>query len=83
MSTPPTPPPPTTPHTSKVALPAHVWARFDDGWRPAILLRWIQQGNGTWMGEVAAADDAGDAARFLFAANLLRPCPQPAPTDSS
>lgn len=79
MNTPPKPPP--GGRVSKVALPAHAWARFDDAWRPAVLLRWVHHDNGTWSGEVATVDDTGSAALYLIASSCLRPCPLPPPDE--
>lgn len=57
----------------RTPLPTHAWARFDDGWRPALLLRWIRNPDNTWSGEIATTSDDGSAALFVMAAGVLRP----------
>ena len=57
---------------TKAPVPGHAWAKFGDGWRPVLLVRWIRNADGTWAGEVAAVDEHGQAGLFVVAASLLR-----------
>ncbi|MEL4356513.1 MULTISPECIES: hypothetical protein [unclassified Luteococcus] len=57
---------------TKATVPGHAWAKFGDGWRPVLLVRWIRNLDGTWAGEVAAVDDTGQAGLFVIAGSLLR-----------
>ena len=68
---------------TKAPVPGHAWAKFGDGWRPVLLVRWIRNADGTWAGEVAAVDEHGQAGLFVVAGSLLRSSKPEAQSESN